>query len=240
MKLKFIIDKNHDIDFTIYMLGRMDYKYFANEIGMSLDLATRINNEYPRISTKTENDLNAFVDKRYDEVLEYMKDSKRLYQKSWNLIIDNFSDIVSDITESKWYYNEYICTISAFHRGISNWGGNTIVRWWQENHYIQRRITAHEIILAHYFSIYRDKYSSFEIGDKKIWALAEICAWAITGLDENVITKFWPWDNSGYYTDHNYPNLVPLQLKMKEAYLKRKNFDEYIRTGMKLVKKYEI
>lgn len=106
----------------------------------------------------------------------------------------------------------------------------------KKTHTHKRRITAHEILLAHYFSIVRNNYKDSNLTDRQIWALAEISSFALTGLDED-IRKFWPWDTRGYYTDHNYPELVELQNALKEPFINRKSFDEYIEKGIFLVKK---
>ena len=99
-----------------------------------------------------------------------------------------------------------------------------------------RRITAHELILSHYFEIIKRKYGHEKLKDGQIWALAEISSFALTSLPKDV-KKWWPW-NTKYYTNHNYPHIVDIQNKLKPIFLKSKNFDEYIRAGIKLIKKY--
>jgi hypothetical protein len=99
-----------------------------------------------------------------------------------------------------------------------------------------RRITAHELILSHYFEIYKRHYKKEKLTDKQVWMLAEIAAFALTSLTPEV-KKFWSWDTE-YYTNHNYPELVKLQNKLKNVFLKRKSFDDYIKKGIDLVRKY--
>ncbi len=99
-----------------------------------------------------------------------------------------------------------------------------------------RRITAHELILSHYFEIYRHKYSETNLKDGQVWALAEIAAFALTSLPSKV-KKFWPWWTD-YYTNHNYPHIVAIQNELKDAFLKRKSFEEYMLKGFELVKNY--
>ena len=172
----------------------------------------------------------------YAVLFPYIEKSRQLYQQSRDEIMEEFSNNVAALTYP-WFYSEYQCVIGFLNRGISNWNSNKIIRWWQENSDAQRRITAHEVLLAHYFSIHRHKFPDSGLADKQIWALAEIAAFALTGL-ETGLAKFWPWDSSGYYTDHNYPQLVPLQNQLKEPFLKRKSFNQYIKAGIDLVKKY--
>lgn len=180
------------------------------------------------------------IESEYKTLNRYLKYSCVEYQKSWDEIDVKFSKYIEKVTGYNWYYNSYECVISPVHQGISNWGnGNKIVRWWKENAYAQRRITAHELIVSHYFEIYRHNYSDAGLNDNQVWSLAEIAAFALTSLTPEA-QSFWPWDKSGYYTHHNYPQLVELQMKLKNKFLKRKNFDEYIKTGIKLVKDLDI
>lgn len=176
------------------------------------------------------------LDEQYRTCLKYLVDAQKMYQESWDEINDTFSDYVKRETEYDWFYEIYECVVSFVHPGISNWGfENKIVRWWRENPFYQRRITAHELILSHYFEIYRHNYSDEGLDDKQVWALAEIAAFALTSSSLS-IKKFWPWDHSGYYYEHNYPEIIPLQKKLKQPFLKKRSFDEYIKKGIVLVK----
>ena len=140
------------------------------------------------------------------------------------------------VTGHKWFYDTYNCVVSV-GSSSSNWGtGLTIVRKWNENPYWMRRITAHELILSHFFEIIKRKYKKSGLTDGQTWALAEIAAFCLTSLSPEV-KKFWPW-NTEFYTNHNYPHIVELQNQMKEIFLSMKNFDEYIEKGISLVKNY--
>ena len=177
-------------------------------------------------------------DNIYKNSLKYLKYTRDVYQNAWNEIDRKFFDYIEKETGYKWFYPKYYCIVSVANKGISNWGDSEeIIRGWDENPYSQRRITAHELIISHYFEIYKHHYSNHSLSNRQIWALAEISAFALTSLTETA-NKFWPWDFTGYYTNHNYPQLVELQNKMKTKFVNRKNFDEYIENGIKLVKKY--
>ncbi len=197
-----------------------------------------IDKKYDKIFVE-DKEIRKNFDKIYQDSLECLKEAQKLYQKSWNEINDKFSNYIEKETGYKWFYPVYYCVISAIHPGISNWGkDNRIIRWWKENSYSQRRITAHELIISHYFEIYNHHYSDKGLSKNQAWALAEIAAFALTGLTDKV-KQFWHWDNSGYYTNHNYPQIVDLQNKLKQPFLKRKSFDEYIKKGIELVKNYK-
>ncbi|MBU3940506.1 MAG: hypothetical protein KKH88_01085 [Nanoarchaeota archaeon] len=179
--------------------------------------------------------LNLFND-RYKTSMKYLELSKKLYQKSWDEINDQFSKYIEKGTGYKWFYKEYKCVLSVIHSGMSNWGYKPIIiRSWKENPYSMRRITAHELILSHYFEIYKRHYKKEGLTEGQVWALAEISAFALTSLSKDV-KKWWPW-NTGYYTNHNYPHIVKLQNQLKKPFLEL-SFDDYIKKGIKLVKKY--
>ena len=178
-----------------------------------------------------------YIDEQHKTSLKFIELTKSLYQKSWNKINDEFSDYIEKTTGYKWFYDTYKCVVSVVHSGISNWGNAPkIIRGWKENPYSMRRITAHELILSHYFEIHKRHYKDSKLTDGQIWALAEIAAFALTSLTPTV-KNFWPW-NTEYYTNHNYPHIVNLQNELKTIFLSMKNFDEYIDKGISLVKKY--
>lgn len=238
MKIRFVVNKDYDSKVFFSLLRS---KHWENQIansGISRELASKMHTAKTKKEIRSlKEEFKEIANRAYDEYLPYIKRSKKLYQESWDEIVDDFSKTIAELTRP-WFYNEYICVVTHFCKGVSNWNGNIIGRIWREDPFIQRRITAHEILLAHYFSIHRNFYSKSGLKDKQIWALAEIAAFALTGLEPK-LRKFWPWDEGGYYTDHNYPELVDLQLKLKEPFLKRKNFDEYIKTGIEKVKKLD-
>jgi hypothetical protein len=196
-----------------------------------------IDEEYDKSFIKDEKTLQR-ADELYKSSLKYIELTKKLYQDSWDEINNDFSDYIKKETGYDWFYDTYECVVSVIHRGFSNWGrAAKIVRGWQENPYFMRRITAHELILSHYFEIYRRHYSKDEdLTLNQVWALAEIAAWALTSLT-NDVKKFWPW-NTEYYAKHNYPQLVEIQNKLGPIFLKRKTFDDYIRAGIAEIKKY--
>lgn len=235
MKLEFVIDAKYDSKMIWHMLQGNDWKYRAERMGIRDSLGKKIHDSK---ESETAEELENLVKKEYHRVLPFMEKTVQQYRLSWNEIIQDFSQIVEQLTYP-WFYEEYVCVVTNFHPGISNWNGNLIGRWWKENPYLQRRITAHEILLAHYFSIHRKHFADSGLTDKQIWALAEIAAFALTGL-ENQLMKFWPWDKKGYYIDHNYPHIVELQERLREPFKNRKNFKEYIETGISFAKEYKI
>lgn len=210
MKLNFVIDGEYDIQ---TVLGLKETGYLKEEI--------------TRESLK----------ERYKGVLPDMKRKQKEYQDSWDDIGERFSDYVEKTTGYNWFYPEYTCVLSVAARGVSNWGHEPkILRFWGEDPKRMLRITAHELILSHYFEIYRMHYREAGLKDGQVWALAEIAAFALTSLTKEA-KEFWP-GNAEYYTNHNYPHIVELQKELGKVFLGRKDFDEYIKKGIELVRKY--
>jgi len=168
-----------------------------------------IDKKYDRQFVRGKKSLQFFT-AQYKVSRFFMEATLKLYQKSWDEINDAFSNYIARETGYNWFYDAYKCVLSPVHVGIANWGREPIiVRAWQETSYTQRRITAHELVISHYFEIYRRHYAhNYPLTDGQVWALAEIAAFALTSLPRD-IRQFWPWDSSGYYTDHNYPQIVP-------------------------------
>jgi len=175
---------------------------------------------------------------RYRVLVPYLKKTVRLYQKSWNEINDEFFKTIEEITGYTWKHKIYFCVLSPFHRGISSWGGNKIIRTWRENPYSMRKITAHELIISHIFTIFERDFQEENLINKQKWALAEISAWAITGL-ENKMLKFWPWisGEEKYPLNHNYPELYNLQKRLKPIYVKKKNSKGFLQKAIKILKR---
>ena len=155
-----------------------------------------------------------YIEREYKNSIEQLEKSRKEYQESWDSINNKFSNYVEKVTGYKWFYKEYDCVVSVVHRGLSNWGNAPIiVRMWKLNPIKMRRITAHELILSHYFEIYKRHYKKEGLSDGQVWALAEIAAFALTSLTYDV-KKFWPGDTE-YYTNLNYPHIVKLQNQLK-------------------------
>jgi hypothetical protein len=100
-----------------------------------------------------------------------------------------------------------------------------------------RKITAHELLISHIFTILERDFKEENLSNKQKWALAEISAWAITGL-ENKMLKFWPWltEEEKYPLNHNYPELYKLQKVLKLKYEKKKNFKGFLKKSIQLLK----
>jgi len=237
MKLKFILDKSYDLKMIYWMITEYPSKLeeIANRIRIDLELARESQKSDEKKAIKL---LKNPVNKKYKILLPYLKKTLKLYQKSWNEINNEFFKTVEEITGYSWKYKNYFCVLSPFLYGISSWGGNKIIRTWQENPYLMSKITAHELLISYIFTIFERDFKKENLTNKEKWALAEISAWALTGLEKKML-KFWPWisEEEKYPLNHDYPQLYELQKKLKWRYEKKKNFKEFLKKSIKIIKK---
>lgn len=241
-KFQFILDHQYDARMIYVMLSPGDPAGRASRaasMGIDETTAERIGKGKWEDVKK---EVNVLVRQRYQLVEKYLRVTHRLYQDSWNDINDIFFRFVAQKTKWGWENKNYQCVVSAFHRGISNWHGNTIARIWTENHFIMRKFTAHELIICHIFSIFRrDQKLNNTLSDQQIWKIAEVAAWSMTGFESQLL-RLWPWllPQQRFPVNHNYPNLVPLQLKLGEIYKKSKTFDRFLSRSIAIVSQKKV
>jgi hypothetical protein len=229
MKLSFKIDKKYDEEKLLEFLSEID-------VGDKKQIADLIRIDSEDVDVSLFKKMNgakiavhSLVSKKYKEILTFIKNSVVGYQKSWDNINDDFSSMVEKKTGSPWKFKKYFCVVSAYHEGISSWGGNVIARRWSINADTQRPVTAHELALSHFWSILEENSASKRWSNNKKWEYSEILSWCLLGLD-NDFHKFWPWQlkKHSFPLCHNYPQIVPLQKEMKKIYLASNNFVEFL------------
>ncbi len=238
MKVKFIIDKEYDTKMIWKMLSKKDpadIENRAKRMGIPIEKAKEFQNkkweEIKHLAVQ-------LAELRYSKLLPFMKKSAELYQKSWNEINDEFSNIIEEKTNCEWKYDEYLVVVSAFHPGISSRKGNKVCKIWDENPYTQRRITAHEILMTHIWNILDTKFKH-SLSELKAWALNEVTTTAILSLEPE-LTKFWPWcpPYENYLT--NYPQIWELRDKLKPLWVERKSFKDYMKNAIKITHEYTL
>jgi len=173
--------------------------------------------------------IEGVVSERYEAEGKAIDESVVNYQKAWDKINDEFYSAVEKITETKWKFPEYKVVLSPFHPGIANRGNNVVVRWIYEDPEDQKRITAHEILMVHIWSIIDNNYPEAE-NDRggPFWGLNEITAVMVLGLEPN-LNKLWTPQKQG--TDNflnNYPQLTNLKEELKQVYINKKSFSDYL------------
>lgn len=231
VKLIYKIDKKYDTQMTQNVLGRVENQISVSKLlRIDENLAMRV---LRNKGVKRNKLIFSIIDKTYDHLYLYIKKSVKSYQNSWNEINYEFFNLVKKITGYDWKFGKYYCAISVFHGGISNWGGNKIVRIWSENPYMQRRTTAHELVLSHIWMILENRDISKTWSDDKKWQYAEIITWCLLGLQKDFV-KFWPWipTQDLFPTKHNYPQLLSLQKKLGLIYKKSKTFSQFLNNAI--------
>ena len=234
MKLIYKIDKKYDKEMLFEFMPKSKIK----NIGQFAELM-RIDKDEAVLAIKHQGEnveelVLYLVEQKYKKILPYLKNSVKTYQSSWNKINKRFSELVIRKTKSNWKHKKYYCVVSAYHEGISSWGGDTIARRWSINSDTQRPVTAHELILSHFWSIMEKNDKAKKWSDDKKWQYSEILSWCLLGLDDDFY-KFWPWlpQSHRFPLNHNYPELVPLQKKLRAIYLKHKNFKSFLEQILK-------
>jgi len=190
--------------------------------------------------TKTYDEVETLIKKliqtRYTKKSKKIDEAIEKYQIAWDKINDNFCQQVKEITGEDWQFPEYKIVVSPFHSGISNRGKNVVIRSAFEDPDDQKRITAHEILMIHLWSILDARYPEAKKDSRKhFWGLNEITTVAILGL-ESKLNDLWTKKTQGYdqYLA-NYPQLKPLQMSLKEIYLTKKNFNSYLQKTISIL-----
>jgi hypothetical protein len=234
-ELKFIIDREYDLEMVRWKFQECPGvpETIVNRTGISLELVERILKSRDGEGREL---IEKLVNQRYEALLPYLKNPLRLYQESWDEINANFFEWTEETTGYHWEHEIYFCVLSPFHKGISSWGGNKIVRTWKENPYYMRKITAHELLISHLFTIFRRDFKKEELTNREKWALSEISAFAITGLEKRML-GLWPWvsEEQRYPLNHNYPELYELQRMLRPAYDKKKDFKNFLEEAVRTI-----
>lgn len=178
--------------------------------------------------------------KKYKECESQIDNIIPKYQIEWNKINDKFSGEIEKLTDRKWDHDIYDVVVSPFHPGISTNGGDTVVRSAFEDPKGQTRITAHEILMSHIWNIFFDKFPKSKNDSlMHYWGLNEITTVAILGL-EPTINKLWREQEKGYDNYlRNYPQLKPLMNLLKDLYLNKKDFNEYLNKSVEILNSAE-
>jgi hypothetical protein len=188
-------------------------------------------------TSDTEQIFKKTAERKYQKIQPFMENSLHLYQSSWSKILKEFTTLVEEKTNASWKYKDYYCVVSAFHQGISNWGGNTIVRKWSIHPDVQRPVTAHELVLSHFWTILDEHLEAGVWEDEEKWKYCEIFSWCLLGLEKE-FHKFWPWllAKDRWPLDHNYPEIIPLQKKIGAMHGEYDNFREFLEGVLKVKK----
>lgn len=237
MKVKFVKDIEYD-SYVIWVMLHGEDPYGAENRAKSMGINKKLfesiygTEDYEKI----EDELIKVVKEKHEELKKRIDKAIKTYQKSWDKINDIFSTEIEMITKRKWNHKTYEVVVSPFHPGVTSRGGDRVAISAFENADEQKRITAHEILMSHIWTILFDKYPKARNDDlQHFWALNEITTTAILGLEPQ-LNKLWREKEQGYdqYLG-NYQQLKELQSKLKEIYLNKKDFDDYLNKAILLL-----
>ena len=229
LDIEFIIDKGFDRTRIYGILNTDDPAGLASRaasMGIPLDVAERIHQaeSYDAVAQV----LSKLVDERYDQLATSLERARQEYSALWQPMVETFSGTVTTLTEHGWFHGGYICVVSAFHPGLSDWHGNRIAARYDLSPEMKRRIVAHEIVLSHLFQLFRARHDRSELDDWRVWAFSEITAVFI--LSDASLHPLWPGlpRPGEYFARSNYPQLAPLEDALLAVWSDRSNFKDYL------------
>jgi hypothetical protein len=240
LNIEFVIDKEFDKSriFGIFQINDpAGLSSRAQSMEIDVEIARSINQAKSYHEVKDQ--LDSLAKTRYDKKMDEMIEAKKEYQSLWTVMIAPFSKTITKETGHSWFYEKYTCVVSAFHPGLTDWYGNTIAAKYNHTMLSKKRIVAHELALSHIFHIVRKYYTKQDIDDWKVWAFSEISA--VFVLNHHDLIEYWPQfsSNATYFSQSNYPQLVPLETELKELFEKRENFKDYLDQSVKALKAFK-
>lgn len=238
--LTFVVDKEFDKQMVFAMPRCRDPAGVfsrARSMGISADFVRLVREADNR--AEVEHDLDRLVNGRYKLAGSRIEAGQRQYTALWRTLLPDFSKVATEVTGHDWPYDEYVCVVSAFHRGLSNWYGNKIAARYDLPPGQKRRIVAHEILLSHVFHLARRYYSPEELNDRRIWAFSEVSA--VFVLDDPRLRRFWPQTRLGgdWFARSNYPQLASLEKELKRIWDARGSFKDYLDTSVAVLRRFE-
>ncbi len=161
---------------------------------------------------------------------------KRQYKKDWTKINKIFFKEIEKIIKYKWKYRKYEIVLSLFHQGLAPKGQPWIIVGIEHSPKKCMRIIAHEILLSHLRYVFDKKYK--KINQNKLIILSEITANALLGLEPK-LKRLWEKLKYDEFLK-TYPQLTRLKIKLKDIYLHKKDFKDYLNKAIKIIQKEKI
>lgn len=238
--LQFIIDKEFDRSHIYGMLHHDDPAGLASRsasMGIARKTAERIHGA--KDASEVKGVIAKLVDERYLKSAVILGRAQREYVDLWQPIISTFSVTVTSVTEHDWVHPKYVCVVSVFHPGISDWSGSKIAARYDLPGKLKLRIVAHEIVLSHVFQLVRARYVREALDDRRLWAFAEISAVFI--LNEPALASIWPEQPAPgkYFGRSNYPQLASLEKELLPLYSGRRGFVDYIDQSVPVLQRFQ-
>jgi len=231
LALRFVIDKEYDAQTIFGMLHGINpggASARAADMGVGDDLARRIHvaSDYASVAEE----IARIVETRHSENSARLEGARSEYERLWAPVLGRFAKVVTSETGHCWFHStpeiQYTDVVSAFHRGVSSWYGNTIATGFNLSPESKLRISAHEIVLSQVFHVIRKYHPQSEISDWHVWALSELTAVWI--LSDPRLRPYWPtFRTSEYFAHSNYPQLAELEQELAPIYGRRASFRAY-------------
>lgn len=231
IKTFFCVDKEKDA-FQIWVrlrfFGEGEAERFSYDTGMDIAQAHYIaqSTEYNACS----HSMEMFVEEVYKKNQSHFSIAKSRYPIEWEKISKVFYEKVESLTEVPWAFSEYRVILSAFHRGISNRDAKSVFRWIFDDPKEHPRITAHEILMIHLWEVFERVFGkqTVEENEEFFWGANEITTVAILGLEKDM-DMLWSEEQKGFNRFLlNYPHLEILKEQLKERYIQKISFQEYM------------
>ncbi len=237
LEVQLVIDREYDAKLLFDMLQGTDPAGAASrarDMGLAPEVAKEIQNA-PSFAAAL-GTIGPIVDERYRRLGDVLREAKSELQVDWARLGARFSVVVVERTGSPWLHDDYVATVSAFHKGISDWHGNHVAVGARLDRGWRTRILAHEIALSELFQLLRRRYDAARVPDSAAWAFAEITA--VFVLDDPRLRGFWPEDlrpAGSYFSGSNYPQLGGVEPRLKVAYDRSETFDAYLQSAVAIL-----
>lgn len=209
----------------------------AASMGITRDVAERIH--AAKDVAEVADVIAKLVDERYGRLAASLGSARQEYTALWQPIVEKFSKTVTSMTGHTWFHPGYVCVVSVFHPGISDWYGSKIAARYDLSPKLKLRIVAHEIVLSHVFQLARASYGRQQLDDQRLWAFSEISAAFILG--EPSLASLWPEQaRPGEYFSHsNYPQLASLEAELLPLFSGRRDFGNYIDRSVPVLLRFQ-
>ncbi len=239
MQVEFIKDSKYDAGITWSMLfycAPNERETRAKSMGIEVEVANTLAGEadYSMVQHYAEK----YVSKRYQPLEQEFKQALKGYAQTWSEIDTVFSKRVPEITSHNWFHDKFFVVLSPFNTGVSSFGEDKVLRGLFVPTGEHTRITAHEILISHIWSILYERFGEEAEKDENFyyWGLNEITSNAILGLD-TTLNELWPRHLRGYDSYlYNYPHLQKAKDLLKDLFINRETFNEYLSNGIKWFK----
>lgn len=241
--LKFFTDKDRDKQILFNWFKGDDpagLESRANEKGISVEFACRLRDTADYEDVKEE--IDEFVDGLYESLVGQLQLFISTLQDFWGENLGILTEIVRDLTERDFYYPEYQVLVSVCHMGMVSGGvsneigvGVNLPSDWSN------RILAHELVEEHWRKIFREEKMTEKLDDRRCWAFSEIGA--ILVLKDERLKSLWSsqqqdMDSTGYFASSNYPQLAPVEGKLREAFTAREGIEDFLERATAILLKY--